>query len=530
MTCGADMISGVAATCAVQGRRGARQRESGAAMLAVLMFILVGSVALAASIHLMSARLQQTERMGIGVKRHVVWGNTEAVNQQYAYTYALRDSVTRAASTAVLPAGSGTAYADTTTWGGVIAGAYSNLQAFRSIQRASDATVSYPFNNLQLVPTTDNSVFYVRTAADSDSAQTESLTIYNYLKSYPATLLGDLLVVHKRATTTGTYSFSGNIRVDGRVVIYDGTAAMGNLKATSCLQAVASITNTTKTNDGAATLMPDNFPPRPTATAGYGGTSSATAVTNGTLKMIENTDFPTGSIKTTMESGGTSTWMRCSTDSASTTNIETDRANGSSSSAVEVKIPSTPAYPLPTLSPYNFTKSGTVVETMHVRLKNTSLKHLYVFSGVEQLVLEGQTNATDFTNAGALDPIIIWVKQENLRHICFVGENNRPLILAIGPGIGTTAYLEFMGTSLVAGGPLRWRMQLVNEYRNLCFDPPSSSVNVQITGGIRTNWILNSSYTDTVSRILLQRDTAPGEELELMLPRDAWNEPYVLVR
>jgi hypothetical protein len=521
------MIPGAVQHC----RRGAWHRASGAAMLAVLMFILVGSVALAAVLHLMSARLQQTERMGIGVKRHVVWGNTEAVNQQYAYTYALRDSSTRTASTAVLPAGSGVAYPDTTTWGGIVAGAYSNLQAYRSIQRASDAAVSYPFNNLSLVPTADNSVFYVRTSADSDSAQTESLTIYNYLKSYPTTLLGDLLVVHKRAVSTGTYSFSGNIRVDGRVVIYDGTAAMGNLKATSCLQAVASITNTTKTNDGAATLLPDNFPPRPTATAGYGGTSLATAVTNGTLKMIENTDFPTGSIKTTMEAGGTpAAWMRCSTDNASTTNIETDKASGSSTAAVEVKIPANPAYPFPTLSPYNFTRGGTVVETMHVRLKNTSLKHLYVFSGVEQLVLEGQTTAADFTAAGALDPIIIWVKQETLRQICFVGENNRPLILAIGPGAGTTAYLEFIGTSLVAGGPLRWRMQLINEYRNVCFDPPSSSVNVQITGGIRTNWILNSSYTDSVSRILLQRDTAPGEELELMLPRDAWNEPYVLVR
>lgn len=509
---------------------GTRRHERGAAMLAVLMFILVGSLALTAAMHLMAARLQQTERMGLGVKRHVMWGNTEAVNQQYAYTYSLRDSVTRSSSTAVLPAGSGSAYADSTTWGGLAAKSYSNLKAFRSIQRASDATVSYPFNNLRHVPTSDNSVFYERTAADSDSGQTESLTIYNYLKSYPAPLLGDLLVVHKRATSSGTYSFSGNIRVNGRVVIHDGTAAMGNLKAESCLQAVSNITNTTKTSDGAAALLPDNFPPRPTVTAGYGGSSTPTAVTNGTLKMIENTDFTPGSIRHIMESGGSSSWMRCTTSNNSSTNIETDEARSYLNNAVEVEVERDPAYDFPTLSPYNVSRSGSRVEIMRVRLRYSSLKHLRIESGVEQLVLEGQTNTSDYNNAGHLDPIIIWVDQESLRHICFVGENNRPLILAMGPGSGGTAYMEFIGSSLVAGSPLRWRMQLINEYRNLCFDPPSSSVNVQITGGIRTNWILNCRYTDTVPRIILERDQNPGEELELMLPRDAWVEPYVLVR
>lgn len=502
----------------------------GSAMVAVLMFILVGSIALTAAMHLMGARLQQSERMGLGVKRHVVWGNTVAVNQQYAYTYSLRDSVSRPTSTAVLPAGSGAAYADSITWGGITASAYGNLSAYRSIQRASEATVSYPFNNLRLLPTSDNSVFYERTAADSDSAQTESLTIFNYQKSYPATLLGDLLIVHKRATTSGSYSFTGNIRVDGRVVIYDGTASMGNLKAASCFQAVSSITNTTKTIDGSASLMPENFPPRPMATAGYGGSSMPTAVTNGTLKLIENTDFPTGSIKRAMESGGTSTWMTCSTSNNSSTNVETDEARTYLSSAVEVDVENNPAYSFPTFSPYNVSKSGSKVEILRVRLKYASLKHLYITSGVEQLILEGQTNSTDYNNAGNLDPIIIWVKQNTLRHICLVGENNRPLILAMGAGDGTTAYLEFIGTSLIPSGPLRWRMQLINEYRNLCFEPPSSLVNANIIGGIRTNWILNCNYTDSLPRIILQRDASPGEELELMLPRDAWIEPYVLVR
>ncbi len=508
----------------------ARRHPRGAAMLAVLMFIIVGTIGVTAFIHLMAARLQQTERMGIGVKRHIMWGNTRAVNQSYAYTACMRDNVALATVTSTLAAGSGSTYADNFTWGGITAPAYASMSVFRTDQRASDAQVSFPFNNLRVPPTSDSSVYYHRTTADSDSSQVESLSAFNYFKSYPPSLLGNLFIIHKRATASGTYAMSGNIRVDGRVVIYDASATSSNLRATSCFQAVAANTSTTKSNDGASTLLPENYPATPVATAGYGGSSSATAVTNGTLKLINNTDFTAGSIRHTMESGGTSTWMNCTTNSSSSTNVETDVANGSSSTATQVKLESTVTYAVPTTSPYGYTKSGNL-NVLVVRLANAGLKHLRVTSGVEQIVLEGQTTSSAYTTAGTLDPVIIWLEQNDCRDIRFVGENNRPLILALGgpSATGTTVYLGFHGTSLVAGGPLRWRMHLYNEYRNVYFNPPSSSVGIQVTGGIRTNWSFNSTYTDTVVRMIVQRETAPGE-LELMLPRDCWLEPYFLVR
>ena len=501
----------------------------GAALLAVIIFIMVGTFAVTAFIHLLGARLQQVERMGIGVKRHVVWGNTEAVNQQYAYTWTLRDNVTRTASTATLAAGTVPAYADALTWGGVNADAFTSFSPYRTTQRASTATISYPFNNLRVPPTTDSSVFYLRTLAEGDDSQIEHLSIYNYQKSYPAPLLGDLLIVHKKAAgATGTYDLDSNFRVDGRVVIYDGTAVTANVRATACMQAVAASTNTTKTNDGSATLLPENYPARPTATAGYGGTSVPTAVTNGTLKLINNTDFTAGSIRHTLEAGGTSTWMTCSTSSASSTNVETDGTSGSSTSDTQVKQESSVTYALPTTSPYGYSKSGNL-NVLIVRLKNSTLKHLRVTSGVEQLVLEGQTSTTDFNNAGNLAPVIIWVEQNDLRDIRFVGENNRPLILATGPGTGATIYMGFHGTSLVTNGPLRWHLQLISEYRPLYFNCPSSSINVELTGSIRTDWILNCTDTGSTARIFLVRDASPGN-LVTMLPRDAWVEPYVLVR
>lgn len=505
-------------------------RQDGAAILAVLMFVLVASVGVTAFLHLMAARLQQTERMGVSVKRHIVWGNTQAVNHTYAHTWTMRDNITRTASTATLTAGSGAAYADALSFGGVVAAAFSSYSVFRSDQRADDAEVSYPFNNLRVPPTSDKSVFYERTMVDSDSTQSESLSIFNYFKSFPPSLLGDLFIIHKRATASGTYAISGNIRVDGRVVIYDNTATAGNIRATSSFQAIPTATISTKTNDGASTLLPENYPARLTATAGYGGTASAMAVTNGTLKLVNNTDFTAASIRHTLESGGTTTWMNCSTATSSSTNVETDVANGSTTTATQVKLESTVTYAVPTTSPYGYTKSGNL-NVLVVRLGNTGLKHLRVTSGVEQIVLEGQTTTTAYNSAGSLDPVIIWLEQNDCRDIRFIGENNRPLILALGgsAATGTTVYLGFHGSSLVAGGPVRWRMHLYNEYRNVYFNPPSSTVGIQITGGVRTNWSFNSTYTDSVVRMILQRETAPGE-LELMLPRDCWLEPYVLVR
>src|SRR4029079_13879738 len=110
--------------------------------------------------------------------------------------------------------------------GGEVANAYTNLSAFASNYTYSNpASYAAPFNNLRYVPTPDNSVYYTRTTAVSDSSQTEHLLYYNYQKSYPTTLLGDLFIVHtKPAAASGAIYVSDNIVVNGRVVIYDSTA------------------------------------------------------------------------------------------------------------------------------------------------------------------------------------------------------------------------------------------------------------------------------------------------------------------
>ena len=498
---------------------GASADPRGATMLVALVFIMAGTIVITAWAHLLGARLQQTERLSVAVQRHVSWGNTKAINQQYALTWAMRDNVTRTASTATLNG-----------WGGQDADAFSALSAFRSTLRpVNTTTISFPFNNIVSLPTSDAGVYFSRITADSDGSQTEHLTFYNYLKSYPSTLLGDLLVIHKKpSAASGTYSLTDNLQVDGRVVIWDATASTASIRAQFCLNMVKDGTNTVGSRASTpVAILPQNFPCRVTTTAGYGGSAVPTAVTDGTLNLINNTDFTAGSVRHRMEAAGSKTWLTCSTGSTSTTNINTTSNSGTSTSDTQVKLEKDPVYDPPTTSPYGYSKSGDL-NVLYVRLKNSTLKHLRISSGVEQVVLNGQTTAADYTTAGTLPPVIIWLEQADCRDIRFVGENNRPLILATGKGAGATLFCGFHGNSIIGGSSVRWRIQWINEFRSLYFNP-ATGLGITVTGGLRTDWAVNCTDGSSTVRLTLQRDSNPGA-LETLLPRDGWLEPYFLVR
>jgi len=482
----------------------------GATLMLVLMFAIVGGMALTSWMYLVGARLQQAERQVNQVTRNIVWNNTFAINQQYALQYSFQDVITRSASTATL---------NSAAWGGSDEDPYVSLQAFRSGYTYSNpAPYAYPFNNIRDVLTTDGSVYYTRTTGDTDSSQTEHLTFYNYQKSYPTPLLGDLLIIHTKPSGAAATNICKNLVVNGRVVILDSTATTANIKAAEVINQTKTGTNTTLNTSG-ATMLPTNYNATPRFTAGYGGASTPSAVLDGSLNMISNPTFTPGSLVDIMTNNG------------GYTNVSAGSASGSSSSAVQVDLNfSTPTYPPPTISPYNYSYTNPF-NVVTVRLKPPSgatLGHLRINGSVDQLVLQGQTTSTDWNTADTLPPVIIWMEQE-VRDIRFVGENNRRLILAVGTGSGLTCYMGWSGTSILGGSnPLRWRLHFINQYRNVYLAPPST-LNVTITGSIRTNWHINCTDSTTTTRFTLNRETSPGN-LPLLLPRDAWFEPYTLVR
>jgi hypothetical protein len=316
--------------------------------------------------------------------------------------------------------------------------------------------------------------------------------------------------------------------VNGRVVIWDATAESGNIRAQRCLNMVKNGTNTvSSTGSGLVAMLPQNFPCRVSTTAGYGGTGTPTAITDGTLNLIDNADFTPGSVRHIMEAAGSSGWLTCSDAGASATNIRTTANSGDASSDTQVKMEKDPVYDPPTTAPYGYAKSGDL-NVLYVRLKNSTLKHLRITSGVEQVVLNGQTTAADFTAAGTLPPVIIWLEQADCRDIRFVGENNRRLILVTGEGTGATLFCGFHGNSIIGGSSVRWRIQWINEFRSLYFNP-ATGLGITMTGGLRTDWAVYTTDGSSTVRLTLERETNPGA-LETMLPRDGWLEPYFLVK
>jgi len=492
--------------------------QNGAAMLVALMFLFAGTIAITAWMHLMSARLRQSEAFTDEVQRHIVWGNTQAINQEYSYNYAFRDDVTRAANTTTL----------SNSWGGVSTAAYSNLKVLRSNQRSSNPTDSYPYNNIRQFPTLDKSVYYERTSTTSDTSQSEHLSIYNYHLSYPTTLLGDLLILHKKTNGggAGTYNIMRNLRVDGRTVIWDNTAVISGVRSTSCVHRYNDATTTTLDNSGTNAILPDNYADFPITSS-----SPSTAVIDGTLNMLNNSSFPAGSLYAIMQAG-------IYTNYSSTAN------SGTATDPVQIKVESSPTYTPPATSPYNYSYTASAFKTIRIRplvagQTTSALTHCYVSAGFDQVIIEGQTNTTDYANAGNLSPIIIYMDSNSTQDIRFVGENNRRLILGVGaPGAAVkTIYMGFSGTTSGTTGFLRWRLQLINEGRDLYFAPPASgTANVMIFGGIRTNYSLNCTDATNTMRFALSRETTPiaptipVTTMETLMPRDAWYAPYFLVR
>lgn len=506
-------------------------RARGATMLLVLALTIAGGIGITAWGYLLAARVTQADRMSDAAARHIAWGNTLAINQQYVYGYSFQDTVSEPDLTTTLSAG-----------GGIVAAAYNNLNAFASINTYSNpSSYAAPFNNIRYVPTADNSVYYTRTSAVSDASQTEHLLYYNYQRSYPRTLLGDLLIVHaKPAGASGSIFITDNLQVNGRVVVFDSTADISGVEASECLNLTKTGTNTCLNLTGAASLLPSNFAARPSTIAGSAGSGTG-AVLGGTLDVVNNSNFTPNSMFTKIAASTLgyyvlSTANNSSTPLSSGSNVEADDNNGvtgtatnggSATSDIWVKKGSPPsnAFTPPTTSPYDYSwpSNGTTVTLL---LKSSTLKHIRLTSGVTQLILQGQTNAADYTSAATLEPLVILVEQE-IRDIRFVGENSRPIILGLKGTTGATAFLGWSGSSTASGGgPLRWKMTLINEHRDIYLDPPSGN-NVAITGSIRTNWSVSCTDSTATDRFFLYVNSSPGT-LATLLPRDAWFEPLII--
>lgn len=158
-----------------------------------------------------------------------------------------------------------------------------------------------------------------------------------------------------------------------------------------------------------------------------------------------------------------------------------------------------------------------------VMVNSANLPNVELTGNLDMVILLGDLVTTNASFDASLAPVIIWVDQStHPRHIIFLGQSTRQVILVTGAGTGAATYCAFVGVSDLLGAPLPWRLQWINQDCDLEIIPPTQFGYANITGSVRTNWTFNVIDTLTTNtRMVIQRDTSPGS-LNTLMPRDAW--------
>ncbi len=166
-----------------------------------------------------------------------------------------------------------------------------------------------------------------------------------------------------------------------------------------------------------------------------------------------------------------------------------------------------------------------------------------IYGVVDQIIFVGQSNASAFSNAASLPPVIITIMPNAangrwVRDIRCERENNRRHVLAFKDDNGRDVELSWVN-SPIGGTEFRWRCVLVNEYQTIMFNmPPLLTQSVRWIGGVMTNWTVKrrAAGGTNPSRLLFTSDSDPavpaatntGPAFATFLPRDAWLESYFL--
>lgn len=557
----------------------------------VLMLTVITGIVLTSWMYLLTSRLIQANSTRHSLSRQTVWRNTNAVNRVYAHKYQFRDGVTQVQVTTTQPALKEQAGTTTTVVNGYeythkwfgrenpFNTADPGMQAFRSSAvfetgRGRHNNVTAVNNRPIYITETSGSRDYMNydfPYSTSNPSKGDHVIYFNYLKTYPRSLMGDLLVLHRsgspassgagRITPGAAYKVVSsrgdgvypNINVNGRVVFMDPNAQAPLVRAAEVHNATDTGTNTTNNISGSSKLMPENIPATPVFTDGSGD-STGGAVVDGTLNMISNSGFLPASVFHKIENTEGIKWINVSRAAQSATNFSTGGTSTVTGSGDQVGLrwegnvnsSSDIGWAYRTLyAPTNRLNRLTVTlnsvpENVGIRIFNSSTTNQD--GGVEQLILDGQTiNSSSSSTANALNraliktPLIIWLEQDTLPQVLFNNENHRPLIILVGNRRVRDLEMRFTGSNVSGSSAgLDWRMHIINEithgdYALRLFAHATASLNVNIIGGIRTNWDIITDTTSTTPRFYLDRETNEQVITNLMpfLPRDGWFETFV---
>lgn len=517
-------------------------------MMAFSLFItLIAALAISAAASLMSARATQSILLEDVAKRRISLANSRSLHQQFMLERVFKPDadIEVLNSTAIFNG----------DWGGAsLTTDVTDLNVFASTSLPSSLSTVFPYNYAGFRP----SATYLNTLATQRPALlsgiVDAFTSYAFVKTYTPGLAGDPFVVYRRpddAAATdrqielGNTLNNKNIKVNGRLLIHDPYSFFPNDGSVSHMQlkvnAKALHIDTYDKNRlifckslSGSDMPPSNLPAVKTTTGALPEGSTTAHLFKGALNVINNSANPYNSLWHFMDREKTA-----GTGDYDTINSGT--ATGLPSDPWRIEDQANPQYPPPAW-PSGYPP---VWKVLYINVDHASLKHLRIYGVVNQIVLVGQNGVGPYNAAATLPPILITVVPNgaagpNFQDLRMVNDNNRRIVFAVNDWNGAALDMYWEGAS---SSPtlIKWRMMLINEFRSITANLPSSvTKNVLITGGVMTNFSIlrrtNNSLVDLggVDRLQFSCDYNPdpagaaGSKFTSLLPREAWIENYFL--
>jgi hypothetical protein len=562
-------------------------RQHGAIMIAAMVLLIVGAMFVTLWIRVLATRGIQVNAMEDGIRRRISLENSRQLSMQSAHASGFLPNSTLAANTSF--GLSGTDYQNqTVSYGGLsTASAWSNMNIYTSSTLPDTLDKFYPYNYCSL---RQGHPFYTFRSFKKSSAATH-MDEYdsNLFRTFPPVLAKDLIVYYKKPSAVfyannqnpvnigvlATGALAGlnlNWIVDGRVTVRDPSSFYAASTTTAqqfpfyCRSlyiqqhdsensrllsgtTITDFSNPTAPGNLVSQLTPSNLPAVPSS-VGLNSTNIEDRF-KGDLNVVRNNANTTNSLWHFID-------RERAANNSTTMDISAFSVTGTSADPVWTTkyTASTNPDPNPLYAPFNFYSVGSQlpkgasmgeIKTVYVNLANANASNIRITdSTVNQIVLIGQSNNTDFTAAGLLRPLMIVVEKTTVQtlYVTMVHNNNRRLVLGIKYPIQTNtgSFMHWTGSSfgpVAAGMSDRhdWRMVLINEGELIRMELPANK-GVRWIGGIMSNWIiargtvqngnlfhrLLTFVSDSTVPIVLP--TPAPYQFANFIPRDGWVESF----
>lgn len=391
--------------------------------------------------------------------------------------------------------------------------------------------------------------------------QAQTFASYVAMRGVFPTLAGDTFIIYKCPAGVADSIKCTGFSVDGRITVRDPASFFlpehrdrGNFTEIGIRSKALYIQNGDRSRNvltgrhmtSGVILTAELFAPIQSSfgqtQAGAGGVSRSDYF-SGSLDVIKNSFVPPSSPVGTQYHPNC-LWQRQSNEAKSgrAPLLVVDRSFSGNRQTDPCWIEDQSGYPVYPPSGYP-TGYADEFRVLYVNLSHRRLPNIRIYPVVEQVVLLGQSSASQYAEAGQLSArSLLLVPMENqfyptlIQDIRLVGENNRPLVLGFKTKFHTAPLGLYWEGPVVNGADasVHWRSILINEGYHITLYRPrwysSSPGPVVLAGGVLTNWTISRAGTDRTAfnTFVIKQDPLAGPavtraayELAALLPTEA---------